>query len=32
MTVCEEMQKLRNYLDKKEIAWKDVSEDFGNGL
>lgn len=32
MIICEEMQKLRNYLDKKEIAWKDVSENFGRGL
>ena len=32
MIVCEEMQKLRDYLDIKEITWKDVSDDFGNGL
>ena len=32
MIVCEEMRKLRDYLDIKEITWKDVSEDFGHGL
>lgn len=28
MTVCEEMQKLRDYLNKKEIVWKDVPDDY----
>lgn len=27
MTVCEEMQKLRDYLDSKKIEWSDVSDE-----
>ena len=30
--VCEEMQKLRDYLDAHEIEWEDVSEDFTKGI
>lgn len=28
MTVCEEMQKLRDYLDSNNIEWKDKSDDW----
>lgn len=31
MTVCEEMQKLREYLDSKNIEYDDDSEDWGTG-
>lgn len=31
MTVCEEMQKLRNYLDSKKIEWIDKSDDWEMG-
>jgi len=31
MTVCEEMQKLRDYLDSKNIEYDDDSEDWGTG-
>lgn len=29
MEVCEEMQKLREYLNKHEIQWADVSASYG---
>lgn len=32
MTVCDEMQKLRDYLDKKGIEWRDKSQGEGNEL
>ena len=31
MTVCEEMQKLRDYLDSKKIEWIDKSDDWEMG-
>lgn len=31
MTVCEEMQKLREYLDSKEIEYDDDSEEWRTG-
>ena len=32
MTVCEEMRKLRAYLDKNSIEWHDDSEDIRQGM
>lgn len=31
MFVCEEMQKLRDWLDQNSIQWSDVSDDFSDG-
>jgi len=31
MEVCEEMQKLRDWLDENNIDWEDMSEDFSKG-
>lgn len=28
MKICEEMQKLRNYLDEKKIEWRDDTEEY----
>ena len=30
MTICEEMQRFRDLLDEKKIAWHDASEDMVN--
>lgn len=32
MQVCEEMQKLRTWLDENKISWEDVSEDFSHNI
>lgn len=32
MFVCEEMQKLRDWLDQNSIQWLDVSDDFADGF